>query len=250
VENTTGLAAGKVALVTGGARRIGAAIVRELHRQGAYVVVHYRSSARQAQALAGELEQQRPGSCQILQGDLLDLEFLASMTKTATRAFGGLDLLVNNASSFYPTTLDGAGARDWEALMGANLRAPFFLAQGAHGVLRERRGSIVNVIDIYAEHPLRGFPIYSASKSGLAGLTRSLALELAPEVRVNGVSPGTILWPESQTGENPAAILAQLPLQRAGEPEDIATAVRFLAFEAPYVTGHILAVDGGRSLRL
>jgi len=250
VENTTALATGKTALVTGGARRIGAAIVRTLHAAGANVVVHYRGSAVAAQALAAELESVRRHSCRTVCGDLLERDFLPHLVETAASAFGSLDVLVNNASSFYPTTLGSVAEDQWQDLMGTNLQAPFFAVQAAYPLLRERRGCVVNIIDIHAERPLRGYPVYSAAKAGLSGLTRALALELAPEVRVNGVAPGAILWPESPGAEDPARILERVPLGRKGEPEDIATAVRFLALEAPYVTGQILAVDGGRSLNL
>jgi pteridine reductase len=242
-----------VVLVTGGARRVGAAIARAAHAAGARVVVHCRESRTAAQALTAELNAARPDSAAWVQGDLLDTSRLKPLVEDAAGCFGGrLDALVNNASSFYPTPLASMDARDWEELVGSNLRAPAFLAQAATDLLRARRGAIVNIVDIHAERPLPGFLAYSVAKSGLAGLTRALALELAPEVRVNGVSPGAILWPEDDSFP-PAErerITRQTPLCRVGSPEDIASAVSYFLFHAPFVTGQILAVDGGRELAL
>lgn len=249
-------------LVTGGARRVGAAIARALHAAGANVIVHCHRSRAEAQALVAGLEAARPRSAAIVQGDLLDTAGLPRLVEEAARCFGGLEGLVNNASSFHPTPLESLAPGDWEDLAGTNLRAPLFLAQAAAAHLRASRGAIVNIVDIHAERPLAGFLAYSVAKSGLAGLTRALALELAPEVRVNGVSPGAILWPETMVEERaggtysafpPAErerITVQTPLRRTGAPEDIAGAVKYLLLDAPFVTGQVLAVDGGRSIAL
>lgn len=237
------------ALVTGGARRIGAEIVRGLHAAGWRVVLHYHRSATEAESLAAALNALRTDSVLALQADLDDPAALAALVETAARRWGRLDGLVNNASSFYPTPLGNITETDWTHLLGSNLKAPLFLAQAAAPHLRRRGGAIVNLIDVYAERPLKGYPVYSVAKAGLAALTRSLAVEFAPEVRVNGVSPGAILWPEQQDdGPQPADILAKVPLARPGTPGDITRTVRFLLEEAPYVTGQILAVDGGRSV--
>ncbi len=240
-------------LVTGAARRVGAAIARALHAAGADVALHCHRSVAEAGRLAAALEAGRPGSAAVVQGDLLDDGDLRRIVSESAARFGRLDALVNNASSFHPTPLGSLTPAAWDNLAGTNLRAPLFLAQAAAPHLRAARGSIVNIVDIHAERPLAGFLAYSVAKSGLAGLTRALALELAPEVRVNGVSPGAILWPED--GEAfPAAerdrITAQTPLARTGSPADIAGAVKYLVFDAPFVTGQVLAVDGGRSIAL
>ena len=244
---------GEAVLVTGAARRIGAAVARRLHAAGARVVLHCHRSRAEADALAAELEAARPRSCAIVQGDLLDVAALARIVEEAARAFGGLAGLVNNASSFYATPFGAIGERDWEDLVGTNLRAPLFLAQAAAPHLRASRGAIVNVVDIHAERPLKDFLVYSVAKTGLAGLTRALALEMAPEVRVNGVAPGAILWPDDGRHFDPAEkhrIMGQTPLGRTGNPEDIAGAVKYFLFDAPFVTGQVLAVDGGRGLHL
>src|SRR5512134_2987217 len=226
--------AGKAALVTGGARRVGAAIARRLHAAGANVLLHYRDSEADAARLASELN--APVAPRALIGAALE-------------SFGRLDLLVNNASSFFPVAVGAMEPSHWEELIGSNLRAPLFLAQQAAAELAKHDGSIINIVDIHAERPLKGYALYSIAKSGLAAMTRSLALELAPRVRVNGVSPGAIAWPEDGQFPDPerARILATTPLARIGSPEDVARAVHFLAC-APYVTGQIVAVDGGRSI--
>ena len=240
-------------LITGAARRIGAAIARRLHASGGRVILHCHRSRAQADALAAELEGARAGSCAIVQGDLLDAAALARIVEEAAAAFGRLDALVNNASSFYATPFGSITERQWEDLVGTNLRAPLMLAQAAAPRLRAARGAIVNLVDIHAERPLKGFLAYSVAKAGLAGLTRALALELGPEVRVNGVAPGAILWPEGgahfDAGEK-ERIAGQTPLARIGSPEDVAGAVKYLLFDAPFVTGQILAVDGGRGIHL
>lgn len=242
-----------VVLVTGGAKRVGAAIVRAAHAAGARVVVHCNRSREEADRLAAELEAARPGSAAVIQADLLDTDALAGLAERAAAAFGRLDGLVNNASTSHPTPVGRVDAAAWEDLAGTNLRAPLFLSQAAAPHLRQSRGAIVNIVDIHAERPLPGFLAYTVAKSGLAGLTRALALELAPEVRVNGVSPGAILWPEDGEAFPPAErerITVQTPLRRTGTPEDIAGAVKYFLFDAPFVTGQVLAVDGGRSLAL
>src|SRR5512141_112537 len=240
-------------LVTGAARRIGAAIARALHAAGAHVALHCHKSRVEAERLAAELNAARAASCVVLQADLLDVAALPRLVDEAAAAFGRLDGLVNNASSFYGTPFGAIGEREWNDLIGTNLRAPLLLAQAAAARLRERRGAIVNVIDIHSERPLPGFLVYSVAKAGLAGLTRALALELGPEVRVNGVSPGAILWPDEGAHFSVAErrrITDQTPLARIGSPEDIAGAVKYLLFDAPFVTGQILAVDGGRAVHL
>jgi pteridine reductase len=242
---------GKVILVTGGALRVGAAIVRRLHAAGASVLLHYRSSSSAAETLADELGSARPGSVRTLRADLLATDGLPALVDRALQAFGRLDGLVNNASSFFATPVGAIREADWTDLIGTNLKAPLFLSQAAAPSLRESRGAIVNIVDIHAERPLARYPVSCAAKAGLAGLTRALAIELAPEVRVNGVAPGPIAWPETDDfdpGER-AAIVEHTLLKRVGDPEDIAGAVAYL-LSAPYVTGQILAVDGGRSAHL
>jgi pteridine reductase len=240
---------GKVALVTGGARRVGAAIARRLHGAGASVVLHYRDSAVDADKLAAELNAIRAKSAATVKAELLAPIAPRALVSEALLQFGRLDLLVNNASSFFPNPVGEIEASHWEELIGSNLRAPLFISQEAASHLAAQQGAIVNIVDIHAERPLKGYPVYSIAKAGLAALTRALALELAPQVRVNGVAPGAIAWPEDgQLG--PAErdrILATTPLARIGSPEDIAQTVHFLAC-APYVTGQIIAVDGGRSI--
>ncbi len=239
----------RVALVTGASRRIGAAIVRGLHAAGYRVLLHYHRSEDEARQLAEELNAERPGSVVTQQADLDDTAALSGLVNQAIDVWGRLDALVNNASTFYPTPLGTVNESQWDALLGSNLKAPFFLCQAAAPQLARRQGAIVNLVDVYAERPLKGYPAYSIAKAGLAALTRSLAVELAPDVRVNGVAPGAILWPEqTDGGQTQADILARIPLARSGSPADIAGAVRFLLEDAPYVTGQIIAVDGGRSV--
>jgi pteridine reductase len=241
----------KVALVTGAARRLGAAIARRLHTAGASVVIHYRGAEEEAGKLEAELNAARPGSALKLKAELLAPIAPRSLISGATERFGRLDLLVNNASAFYPTALGEIEPAHWDDLIGSNLKAPMFLSQEAAPHLAKAQGSIVNVVDIHAERPLRGYPVYSIAKAGLAALTRALALELAPAVRVNGVAPGAIAWPEDGQFDpaERARVVATTPLARIGAPEDVAQAVLFLAC-APFVTGQILAVDGGRSLHV
>ncbi|WP_079434747.1 pteridine reductase [Zoogloea sp. LCSB751] len=241
-----------VVLVTGGARRVGAELVRCLHAAGAQVAVHYRHSRDEAEALVAALERLRPGSALALQADLLDCAALPRLVEAVVAHFGRLDGLVNNASSFFPTALGDIDEAAWGDLIGSNLKAPLFLAQAAAPHLTASGGAIVNIVDIHAERPLKGYPLYCAAKAGLLGLTRALALELAPRVRVNGVAPGAIEWPDD--GQFPPQererIVAHTLLRRVGSPSDIARTVRFLLFDAPYVTGQILPVDGGRSAYL
>ena len=241
--------AGQVALVTGAARRVGAEIVRELHAAGANVVIHCHRSITEARQLAAELEQRRPGSSAVLGADLLDDGQLPLLIEAAQDRFGALNLLVNNASTFYPTPLGSISAAQWHDLVGTNLRAPLFLTQAAAPLLQRSRGTVVNIVDIHGQRPLRDHVVYSTAKAGLIMLTRALARELAPEVRVNGIAPGAILWPESgMDAERKTKIKAQTPLAPHGSPQDIARAVLFFATQAPFITGQILAVDGGRSI--
>jgi pteridine reductase len=241
--------AGKSALVTGAARRVGAAIARELHAQGANVLIHHRASTAEARALATSLNAVRAGSAALAQAELRDTASLAGLVEHTVRAFGRLDILVNNASAFYPTPLGEITEAEWDELVGANLKAPLFLAQAAAAELRRTQGLIVNIVDIHALRPLKRHTVYSITKAGLAMLTRALARELGPAIRVNGVAPGPVLWPEDEI--DPALkrdIIARTALKRPGSPEDVARAVAFFAKDAPYVTGQILAVDGGRSI--
>ena len=242
----------KVILVTGGAKRVGSAICRRLHARGAKLVVHFRSSNEAAKALQTELNQQRANSVALAQADLLDHKQLSGLIEAAVH-FGQLDGLVNNASSFFATPLGECSSDHWNDLIGSNLRAPLFLSQAAAPHLRKQQGCIVNIVDIHTERPLKDYVIYNAAKGGLQSLTRSLAVEMAPEVRVNGVSPGPILWPEAGKWTNEAErqeTIAGTLLKRCGEPDDIAKTVSFLIADAPYITGQIIAVDGGRSIHL
>lgn len=244
---------GKSVLVTAGARRIGAAICRKLHEQGANLIVHYRSSRNDAMILQADLNRIRPDSVALVQADLLDTTSLPAMVDQAVSHFGRLDGLINNASGFFPTPLDDVTEATWHELAGSNLKAPLFLAKAATAALRKYHGCIVNIIDIHAEWPIKNYIVYSIAKGGLATLTRSLAIELGPEIRVNGVSPGPILWPENGEWKNEAVrqeIIDRTLLKRMGTPEDIARTVCFLVADAPYITGQIIAVDGGRSIHL
>ena len=240
---------GKTVLITGGARRVGAAIARELHAAGANLVIHYRNSASDAQKLAGELNAARPDSAAIVQAELLDVAHLPSLVEFAVRSHGGLDVLVNNASSFYPTKIGEITPKAWDDLLGTNLKVPTFLSQAAAPALRKSRGLILNIVDIHALRPLRDHTVYCTAKAGLHMLTRSLAKELGPEVRVNGIAPGPILWPEGQSDSSKQAkIIERTILKRMGSPADIARTALFFAAQAPYITGQVLAVDGGRSV--
>jgi len=238
-------------LVTGAARRVGSVVARELHRLGATVLLHYRSAQGEAEALAGELAARRPNSALTFRADLLDATAPAALVAAVLARCGRLDGLVNNASSFYPTPIGSIDESAWLDLVGSNFKAPLFLAQAAAPALRAAGGAIVNITDVHAERPLRGYPLYSAAKGALLTLTRALAVELAPEVRVNAVAPGPILWPDDGQFDDGsrADIVRHTLLKRAGTPEDIAGAVGFL-LTAPYVTGQVLNVDGGRTAYL
>jgi pteridine reductase len=240
---------GKWVLITGAAKRIGACISRTLHAAGANLAIHYRHSEAPAAELAAELNNIRSDSAVTVKADLLNNAELATLITQVTDQAGRLDVLINNASSFYATPLDKLTEQDWDDLMGTNLKAPLFLSQAAAPWLRESRGCIINIVDIHSQRPLRHHTIYGPAKAGLAMLTRSLARDLAPEVRVNGVSPGAILWPEDKMPEKiKENILAQVPMKRAGEPQDIANCILYLTRDADYITGQIIAVDGGRSI--
>lgn len=242
----------KVVLVTGAARRVGAAIVRRAHAQGAKVLLHHRGAEKEAASLEAELNAIRKDSVWRVKADLLAHAAPELLVRSAIERFGRLDVLVNNASSFFPTAIGEIEDKGWEELIGANVKAPLLLSQAAAPELAKANGSIINIVDIHADRPLKGYVVYTVAKAGLAALTRSLAMELAPAVRVNGVSPGAIAWPED--GQFPDEvrrhIIDDTLLKRLGEFDDIARAVCFLAVDAPYVTGQILAVDGGRSINI
>jgi pteridine reductase len=240
---------GKTVLITGGARRVGAAIARELHSAGANLAIHFRNSARDAATLAAELNDKRAKSAATIRADLLDVGNLGALVEFTLRHFGALDVLVNNASTFYPTKIGEITPAAWDDLMGTNLKAPLFLSQAAAPALRKSQGLILNIVDIHALRPLRDYPVYCAAKAGLQMITRSLAKELGPEIRVNGISPGPVLWPEGQSDEKARAkIIERTVLKRMGTPADIARTALFFAASAPFITGQILAVDGGRSV--
>lgn len=238
----------KTVLITGAARRIGAEIARSLHRDGMNVVIHYHRSTAEAEALCASLDRIRPGSAALIGADLLDPESYAAVVAQASRLGGGLDVLVNNASAFYQTPVEATTLQQWDEIVGTNLKAPYFLAQQAAPALRERGGCIVNICDIHAERPLRNYPVYSIAKAGLSMLTRALAKELAPEVRVNAVAPGAVLWPEGMEPALRERILSHTVLKRPGTPAEVVSAVRFLIRDAGYMTGQTLTVDGGRTL--
>ena len=240
---------GKTVLITGGARRVGASIARTMHGAGDNLVVHYRNSGNDAEALAAELNAARADSAALFQADLLQVEKLPALVEFAVRRFGSLDVLVNNASTFYPTKIGEITPQAWDDLVGTNLKVPLFLAQAAAAALKRSSGLIINIVDIHAMRPLRDYTVYCSAKAGLHMVTRSLAKELGPEIRVNGISPGPVLWPE-QGGDEAARrkIIQRTILQRMGTPEDIARTALFFAASAPFITGQILAVDGGRSV--
>jgi pteridine reductase len=239
----------RVVLVTGAAKRVGAALIHGFHAEGARVAIHFHHSSEPAESLARALNAQRANSATVIPGDLRDHTVLPSIVAATVAAFGRLDVLINNASTFYPTPLGRITAEQWDDLMGTNLKAPLFLAQAAEPHLRASHGLIVNMIDIHGHRPLPRHPVYSTAKAGLMMLTKSLARELSPEVRVNGIAPGPILWPEGGIDANlQAEIIAKTMLKRSGSPDDIVRAALFFAKDAPYVTGQILAVDGGRSI--
>lgn len=240
---------GRWALVTGAARRIGAVVASTLHEAGANVVIHYHHSAAEAEQLVAQLNGRRAGSALTASADVREVTELERMAKQVLERTGRLDVLVNNASNFYPTPLGTVTEQNWYDLMGSNLKAPLFLSQAMLPALRTANGVIINIVDVHSQRPLRDHVVYGAAKAGLAMLTRSLAKDLGPQVRVNGVSPGAIMWPEEGMSDQlRAAIIRQTALKRSGTPEDIAAAVLFLVRDAPYVTGQIIAVDGGRSV--
>jgi len=240
---------GKVVLITGAAHRIGAATARLLHGAGANIALHYRKSRSGAEQLQTELNEQRRDSVILVQGDLLDTERLAGIVREAHATWGRLDVLINNASTFYPTPVGTITTQHWDDLLGSNLKAPLFLSQATAPFLKQSHGCIVNIVDIHAERPLRAHPVYSIAKAGLVMLTKALACELGPEVRVNAIAPGAILWPENEMDEaTKARIIDRTFLKRQGNPEDIARAALFLIRDADYTSGQILNVDGGRSL--
>ncbi|MFK2878343.1 pteridine reductase [Rhodanobacter hydrolyticus] len=238
-----------VALITGAGKRVGAVIARTLHAAGHDLVLHCRHSVAEAKALAAGLEHARAGSTLVLQAELIDPQAPNALVDGTLAHFGRLDALINNASAFFPTPVGTASVEQWNALFASNAQAPFFLAQAATPALRAAHGAIVNLVDIYAERALADHPIYCMAKAALAAMTRALALDLAPDIRVNGVAPGAVLWPsDGKPYDDQQAMLARTPLQRAGSPEDVAGAVLWLLRDAPYVTGQIIRVDGGRTL--
>jgi pteridine reductase len=243
----------KVVLITGGAKRVGAAICRELHAHGAQLMIHYKSSVIEARALQAELNLQRANSVAIIQGDLLNIGILPNLVTETVNQFGKLDVLINNASTYYATEIGKITEENWHDLTGSNLKAPMFLAQAAAAELRKNHGCIVNITDMHIERPKKGYVVYSVAKAGLVTLTKSLAHELSPEVRVNAVAPGPVQWPENNPQFDEVyrqRVINQTLLKKIGEPQDIAKAVKFLVADAPFITGHVLAVDGGRSLNL
>jgi pteridine reductase len=241
----------KTALVTGAAARIGAEICRTLHGRGCDVLLHYNSNEDAAGRLAAQLNGERENSVSLAQADLSSPAGVESLAEQVRARFEKLDILVNNASRFYATKAGETHAWQWDDLLNSNLRGPYFLVQALLGELRTAGGSIINIVDIHADRPMRDHSVYCMSKAGLAMMTRALAQELGPAVRVNGVSPGAILWPENDPGSaEKQDVLNRTVLGRIGDPADIASAVAYLALDAPYVTGQILAVDGGRSLNV
>lgn len=248
----------KVALVTGAAKRIGAEITRLLHAAGYNLVIHYNKSVDPAQALINELNSERADSAVGLPADLNDYQQVINLAQQCVAQWQRLDLLVNNASSFFPTPIGNATNADWDNLINSNLKAPFFLSQSLAPSLKQSHGCIINIADIYAQRPLKNHSIYSIAKAGNMMLTQSLAQELAPTVRVNGIAPGAILWPEDYykkteeqlSDENKEKMLSRIPLQQRGQVQDIAKTVLFLAKDSPYITGQIITVDGGRSITI
>ncbi|WP_036301845.1 pteridine reductase [Methylotenera sp. L2L1] len=243
----------KVILITGGAKRVGATMCRELHKHGAKLMIHYNTSMTEARALQAELNLLRANSVAIIQGDLLNTNVLPTLVSETVNHFGKLDVLINNASTYYPTDLGQINEENWQDLIGSNLKAPVFLAQAAAAELRKNNGCIINITDMHIERPKKGYIVYSVAKAGLVTLTKSLAHELSPEVRVNAVAPGPVQWPESNPQFDEVyrqRVINQTLLKRVGEAEDVAKAVKFLIYDAPFITGHVLAVDGGRSLNL
>lgn len=242
------MAENKVVLITGAAHRIGATTARFLHARGFNIVLHYLSSRVPAQALQKELNTARANSVVLVQADLLSNNALTALVKEAVNAWSRLDVLINNASTFYRTPIGNVTEQAWNDLFATNVKAPFFLAQAAAPFLRKQHGCIVNMVDIHARRPLKEFSVYSMAKAALETMTKALARELGPEIRVNGVAPGAIMWPDDLDEVTKQRIVSKTFLKRKGEPEDIAKAIRFLIEDAPYMTGQILSVCGGRSL--
>lgn len=245
----------KVAIITGAARRIGAVIARTLHAQGFNIIIHYCKSSDEASKLSNELNQQRSNSAHALSANLDNTNELTSFAQQARQYWGRVDALINNASRFYPTVIGQASETDWDALINSNVKGAFFLSQTLAPALRQQQGCIINIIDIYGQKPLKNHSIYCIAKAGLAMMTQSLAKDLAPDIRVNGISPGAIMWPESKNGETlspeeKTKILEKIPLYQTGNPQDIARTIAFLLDDAPYISGQILSVDGGRSLEM
>ena len=239
----------QVALVTGAAKRIGAEVIRKLHAEGMRVILHYNSSDHAANKIIDELNAVRPDSAKALQFDLLDIDQIDTFAKQVANIWGRLDLLVNNASTFYPTSIESISTEQWNDLVTVNLQAPLFLSKSCAPYLNEQHGCIINIVDIHADRPLKGYTIYCIAKAGLGMLTKSLARELAPNIRVNGISPGAIMWPEIEDYEpTHQEIIERTALKREGDPSDIADTVWFLSTSANYITGQIIAVDGGRTL--
>ena len=238
----------KTVFITGAAHRIGAAVARDLHAHGMDIVIHYNTSAGPARSLADSLNAERAGSAHLVQADLAgDVDYDAVITEAAA-CTGSLHVLINNASQFYPTPVGGTTREQWREIVDTNMQAPFFLSQACVPYLRETCGSIINMTDIYGSSPLRDYSVYSAAKAGLIMLTRALARELAPEIRVNGVSPGSVMWPEGMDEAARTAVLERVSLGRQGTTGDVAAGVRFLILEAEYMTGQVLNIDGGRTL--
>jgi len=240
----------KVVVVTGAAHRVGASVVQKLHKNGAKIALHYRHSLEAAQNIADGLNKERPDSVYLVSGDLSDDNVYENLIQNVVSHFGKIDALINNASSFYPTEIGEVKLEQWDDLMASNLKAPFFLSQAANPYLQLTQGCVINIVDIHADKPLKGHSVYCMAKAGLVMMTKSLAKELGPKVRVNAVAPGAILWPEGMEQVVKEEILSRTALKKSGSPEDIATTILFLLRDAHYMTGQILAVDGGRSLNL
>lgn len=239
----------KVVLITGGSRRIGACTARYLHEKGMRIIIHYNKSSTDADKLEAELCEKRPDSAHLIQGDLINISSVKNLIRESVNKLGQLDALVNNASAFYPTPISSAKESHWDSLMDTNLKAPYFLAQATAPYLKKQHGAIINITDIYADRPLFEHSIYCATKAGLVSLTKSLATELGPEIRVNAVAPGAILWPEFDNDEiSHQRMISRTPLKRPGEPEDIAKTIHFLLTSSNYITGQIINVDGGRTI--
>jgi len=239
----------KVALITGGSRRIGSVTARHLHAQGMRLVIHYRNSADEAEELRAELCEQRPDSVMLVRGDLEEVAKIRNLIKQCTAQMGQLDVLINSAAAFYPTPVGEATEEQWQHIMDTNLRAPFFLSQAAAPYLKKSNGCIVNIADIYADRPIADHPIYNAAKAGLVSLTRSLARDLGPDIRVNAIAPGAIMWPAQGVDElAKQRMISRTPLKQMGEPMDIAQAICFLIRDAGFMTGQVLNIDGGRTV--